>query len=360
MARRKILPMTMAKIEPPPPPPTVKLTVDAAALAHNWRTLDRMSGNAVAGAAVKADCYGLGVDTCIPVLSEAGARNFYVAHWSEVAAVARHVDPNSISVLHGVLNEQEAAYARAIGARPVINTPEQAQLWSQTGGGPCDVMVDTGINRLGISPDDISDPAIGALDIATLMSHLSSADEEADCNRQQRDLFARLAAQTKAQHYSLCNSAGIALGSAYHFDITRPGIALYGGVPRQEMDGQIRQVAYIQAIVMQIRQLEAGESVGYNGRFTAMGDHRVATVSLGYTDGFLRSRGTDGYLMHNDKMLKILGTVSMDMIIVDVSDAPDVQTGSWLDVPFNLPDAAQHSGLSQYELLTSIGPRLRR
>ena len=148
------------------PPATLRLTVDTAALAANWRALDALSGSASAGAAVKADAYGLGVDTCVPVLRDAGCTNFFVAHWSEVAAVAAHVPADQIAVLHGVLSEADCAYARSIGAVPVINSLEQAALWQATGGGRCHLMVDTGINRLGIAQGEVlvevnaADPSI--------------------------------------------------------------------------------------------------------------------------------------------------------------------------------------------------------
>ena len=132
------------------PPPTLRLRLDGEALATNWRTLDGLSGSAEAGAAVKADGYGLGVDGVVPVLREAGARTFFVAHWSEVSAVLRHVAPNQLSVLHGPIRPDDARFARETGVRPVINSLHQAALWRDSGGGPCDLMVDTGINRLGV------------------------------------------------------------------------------------------------------------------------------------------------------------------------------------------------------------------
>ena len=145
------------------PPSTLRLRLDAEALAHNWRALDRLSGQANAGAAVKADGYGLGVDNVVPVLRDAGARDFFVAHWSEAPAVLGHVDPACLAVLHGPLRAEDAQFARATGVRPVINSLLQAKLWVEAGGGPCDLMVDTGINRLGLPPAQIGDPLVAAL-----------------------------------------------------------------------------------------------------------------------------------------------------------------------------------------------------
>ena len=342
------------------PPPTLRLRLDSEALAANWRALDRLSGRASAGAAVKADAYGLGVDNVVPVLRGAGARDFFVAHWSEVPAVLRHVDPASLAVLHGPLRAEDARFARATGVRPVINSIRQARQWLEAGGGPCDVMVDTGINRLGLPMGELGDPAVAKLAIVTLMSHLASADEDVAQNAAQLALFEQAASTLPAQRLSLSNSAGIALGEGYAFDLTRPGLALYGGVPRAELAADIRQVAQPQAAILQMRDLQAGDSVGYNATFTAERPMRAATVSLGYADGFLRCWAGCGALRHGDALLPLLGRVSMDMVVVDCSAAPHLGEGDWLDVPYSLPEAAGRCGLSQYELLTLLGRRFRR
>jgi alanine racemase len=342
------------------PPPSLRLTVDAQALAANWRALDGLSGAARAGAAVKADCYGLGVDTCVPVLRDAGCETFFVAHWSEVAAVARHVPAEQIAVLHGPLSEVDCAYARKLGAVPVINSLEQAALWQATGGGPCHLMVDTGMNRLGIAAHEAGDPAIAALDIDILLSHLASADEDSAMNARQLAAFAGAASSIAHRRASLANSAGIALGTDYAFDLTRPGIALYGGVPRGELASVIRPVAVVEAAILQCRSLGSGDSVGYNALFTAERPMQVGTVSLGYADGFLRLRGPGNALFSHGRRLPILGKVSMDMVVVDLTAAPDLAMGDWLTVPWDINDAAQQNILSPYELLTTIGLRLRR
>ncbi len=345
---------------PPPPPPALRLRVDKAALAANWQALDALSGSARAGAAIKADCYGLGLDTCLPVLRDAGCAQFFVAHWSEVAAALRHVPAHQIAVLHGPLTGDDAAYAKATGAVPVINSLQQARIWAEAGGGLCHLMVDTGINRIGISPHEASDPVLAMLDIDLLMSHLASADADSVQNPRQLSALRVVAQQIPHQRLSLANSAGIALGADYACDLTRPGLALYGGVPRAELAGALQQVARIEAAVLQRRRIAAGASVGYNATFIARHDMDVAAVSLGYADGFLRSRGPGGALIRGDARLPILGKVSMDMVVVDCTAAPGLVAGDWLEVPFYLPDVAQQSTLSQYELLTTIGPRLRR
>ena len=345
---------------PPDPPRTLRLRVDSVALAANWSVLNRLSGSAEAGAAIKADGYGLGVGKVLPALVEAGAREFFVAHWSEVAELLGDVAPEQISVLHGPLSAGDAAYAQATGVRPVINSLRQAKLWLDAGGRRCDLMIDTGINRLGLPPDEIGDPLIVQLEVDVLMSHLASADEDSALNSVQLGRFREVCAAIPARRRSLANSAGIALGPDYAFDLTRPGLALYGGVARPELAMQIQQVAFPEAAIIQVRELQPGDSVGYNATFTATRPMRAATVSLGYEDGFLRCWGARGWLEHEGAKLPLLGKVSMDMVVVDLAAAPGLKEGDWLALPYALPEAAELSGLSQYELLTLLGERFSR
>ena len=338
------------------PPPSLRLTIDNQALADNWLALDRMSGTARAGAAVKADCYGLGVDRCVPVLWQAGCRDFFVAHWSEVPGVIAHVPANRVAVLHGPQTPEDAAFARETGVRPVIDSLRQARLWGEAGGGPCDLMIDSGINRLGIAPDELDDPAVQSLDVHTLLSHLACADEDVAMNARQLAVFRDCLPAISHRQASLANSAGIALGGDYAFDLTRPGLALYGGVPRPELAGRIAQVAYPQAALIQTRTIGAGVSVGYNATFTAPADMRIGVVSLGYADGILRS-WAGAHFLHGERKLPILGKVSMDMIVIDLDAAPELGEGDWVELPYHLPDAAQQTTLSQYELLTILGNR---
>ena len=341
----------------PAPPRTLRLRFDREALAANWRALDRLSGAAAAGAAVKAGGYGLGVDRVVPTLRDAGCTTFFVAHWSEVEPVLRHVPPQQVAVLHGPLCAQDAAFARATGVRPVINSLHQARVWLAGGGGACDLMLDTGINRLGLPPGEIGDAMVSRLEVETLMSHLASADEDSAQNEAQRGLFDELAGHVPHKRRSLSNSAGIGLGADYAYDLTRPGLSLYGGVPRPELAAHIRQVADPQAAVIQLRDLSPGDSVGYGATWTAERPTRAATVSLGYADGFLRCWAGKGELLWGEAALPLLGRVSMDMVVVDCTGAPELREGDWLDIPFELPAAAQRCGLSQYELLTTLGDR---
>ncbi|WP_410482816.1 alanine racemase [Sphingomonas sp. A2-49] len=335
----------------------LRLRIDCDALQANWRTLDRMSGAAACGAAIKADGYGLGAATVAATLAAAGCRDFFVATWDEAAAIAAQRLP--LSVLHGVRAE-DMAVARALAgiARPVLDTDAQVARWRDAGGGACDVMVDTGMNRLGVSPQAVREGLLDGLTIETLMSHLACADEDSPMNSRQQATFAALAGATGAQRMSLANSAGIALGADYAFDLTRPGLALYGGVPRREFAGEIRPVVTPEAQILQRRTVQAGDTVGYNATWTAPRATEVAIVNLGYADGYLRGFSDRGSAQGGT--VPVIGRVSMDLIALDVGAEPTLAEGDWIAIDFALPQASAASGLSQYELLTGLGRRYAR
>lgn len=342
------------------PTPALRLDLDHDALQSNWRALDRMSGRARAGAAVKADAYGLGVRTVVPLLQAAGCDDFFVAHWSEVRAVLDVARPASLSVLHGPLTDEDAAYARTTGAKPVINSLEQARRWLDSGGRRCDLMVDTGMNRLGVTLGELGEPVLAQLEVDVLLSHLVAAEEDTPLNAMQQERWHQALARVRHQRASLANSGGIALGEAYHGDLTRPGIALYGGVPRPEMASVLRQVVRPQTAILQVRHVEAGETIGYNATFTAPDAMRVGTIALGYADGYLRCWSDQGRFRAAGTTLPVLGRVSMDLTVVDLTHAPDVAEGDWITADYALPEAAATTGLSQYELLTLLGRRFGR
>ncbi len=338
----------------------LRLRLDGGALLSNWHWLAARSGGAACGAALKANGYGLGAVEVMRRLMGAGCRDFFVSNWGEAAVLEPLLDAGvSLSVLHGVRAE-DMARALASRARPVLCSPEQIARWRAAGGGACDVMVDTGMNRLGLDwRDDLSGLTAG-LEIETLLSHLASADEEEPFNAVQRDRFAALRGAVTAARYSLANSAGICLGSDYAFDLTRPGIALYGGIVRPEAVGHIRPVVSPQAQLLQRRTLGAGESVGYNRKFQAPRDGAVGILNIGYADGYLRGFSGKGGVSLNGTRLPVLGQVSMDLLAVDVTDCPEAREGAWLTIDYDLPQAARLSGLSQYELLTGLGARFDR
>ncbi|MXP25198.1 alanine racemase [Altererythrobacter indicus] len=339
------------------PVPNLRLHIDGDALARNWQRLNMLSGTASAGAAIKANAYGLGINSVAPILKEQGVRNYFVTHWCEAASLLRYVAANDISVLHGPQTSEEAQYAKSQGLRPVINSLSQAAIWLRAGGGVCDLMVDTGINRLGLDMSEIHDPILQKLDINLVLSHLACADEDHPLNAVQLDRARTAFRAINSVGKSLSSSAGIALGEPYHFDITRPGLALYGGIPRAEFEGVIEQVATPQAMVIMTRQVAQGATIGYNATFTAPRPMRVAIVSLGYADGFLRAWAGKAKFRYGGIDLPVLGKISMDMTVVDCSAAPDVAEGDWVSLPYNLAAASAATGLSQYELLTVLGER---
>ena len=347
-------------MHPDLPPSSLRLEIDRLALADNWRALDRLSGGAAAGAAVKADGYGVGARVVVPALLGAGCRDFFVAHWSEVPDVAAVADPASVAVLHGPASAADAAFARSTGVRPVINSLHQARLWLETGGGPCHLMVDTGMSRLGVPLAELGDPVVARLDVDILLSHLACAEEDVPLNAIQLDRWNAARAQVAHRRASLANSAGIALGAAYHGDLTRPGLALYGGVPCDALGGAIRQVVRPAAAIIQCRVLQPGDTVGYNATFTAPQQMRAGVISIGYADGYLRCWSGRGIALSDGRRLPVLGRVSMDMTILDLSAAPELAEGDWVTMDYDLPRAATTSGLSQYELLTLLGKRFSR
>ena len=335
----------------------LRLRLDAAALVANWRWLRRVSGTA-AGAAVKADGYGLGAREVMRRLGQAGCRDFFVSSWAEAEDLGPLPDGAELSVLHGVgPDDLEAALASP--ARPVLNTPAQVARWKQAAPGrPCDVMVDTGMNRLGLRADEVD--VLDDVVIDTLMSHLACADEDNVMNRVQRDRFAAVAAAVPAKRASLANSAGICLGRDYSFDLVRPGLALYGGVPREEAEAHISQVVFPEAEVVQRRTIKAGESCGYGATWVAPADTEAAIVNIGYADGYLRCFAGKGSASVDGKTLSLIGRVSMDLLILDSSAAPHLAEGDWVVMDYDLPAASVATGLSQYELLTGLSQRLER
>jgi alanine racemase len=327
-----------------------RLRLDGDALVANWSWLATQSGGAACGAAVKADGYGLGAQAVVARLSKAGCRDFFVATWDEAVALGPLPEGCALSVLHGV-REDDMGVAVASLAHPVLNTPSQVARWRETGR-PCDVMIDTGMNRLGLSASD----DVSGLNIDTLMSHLACADEDSAMNAAQLALFC--AVDVRAKRRSLANSAGICLGPDYALDLTRPGLALYGGIPRAEAAGHITQVAYPEAQIIQRRHVGAGDSIGYGAKFIAPRETEVAVLNIGYADGYLRAfagAGTAG-----QGRFALLGRVSMDLIAIDVGADPDLREGDWVDIDYDLPTASAATGLSQYELLTGLGARFKR
>ena len=335
----------------------LRLTIDRTAIQSNWRWLSERAG-VTAGAAVKADGYGLGARETVEALLETGCRDFFVSSWAEAEGLGNLPKDASLVVLHGV-GPDDGEATRHLPARPCLNTVEQVARWKEIAPDrPCDVMVDTGINRLGLRPAEID--ALDGLVIDTLHSHLACADEDDPLNEMQLERFRAVASAVPARRYAFANSAGICLGRDYSFDLVRPGLALYGGVPREEAKGNIRQVARVEAQIVQRRTIPEGESCGYGATFVAKEDVEAAILNIGYADGYLRGFSSRGSAFVGEHALPVLGRVSMDLVAVGCDAAPHLKEGDWVEVDYDLPSASQQSGLSQYELLTTLGSRFDR
>ncbi|MFN3930952.1 MAG: alanine racemase [Brevundimonas sp.] len=335
------------------------LTVDLNALAANFRTLEAVGGAPV-HPVVKADAYGLGAEACARRLAAEGARTFFVARVAEGERLraALGVGP-AIYVLDGCLTGR-APRLRGADLRPVLNTEAQLAEWRAAGGGACGVQIDTGMNRLGFGAGTAPEPFD---ELKLVMSHLACADDPAEpMNARQRDAFAAAAARYPGVLRSFANSGGVFLGESYAFDASRPGICLYGGGPEGRPDERIRPVATLTAEVLQLRDVPAGETVGYSRGFTATATTRIATVAAGYADGVLRSYSPRGAVAVAGTLRSIVGRVSMDVCAVDVTGL-DVAVGDRVELfggERMIDDAAAAAGTVAWELLTSIGSRVPR
>jgi len=322
----------------------LRLTVDRSAIQANWRWLADRSGVAT-GAAVKADGYGLGARETTEALIETGCRDFFVSTWAEAEALGNLPQDASLVVLHGV-GPGDVEAALRLPARPCLNTVEQVARWKEVAPGTaCDVMIDTCINRLGLRPTEIG--VLDGLEIDTLHSHLACADEDTAMNAMQLERFRAVVSAVPAKRYSMANSAGICLGRDYSFDLVRPGLALYGGIPRAEAEDNIRQVARVEAQIVQRRTIPEGETCGYGATFTAKEDTEAAILNIGYADGYLRGFSSHGSAFAGEYALPVLGRVSMDLIAVGVDAAPGLKEGDWVEIDYDLPSASKQSGIAQ-------------
>ena len=336
--------------------PTLRIDLDA--LAHNYREMRRLAPGADVGASVKADAYGLGVDSIVPRLVAEGCGTFWVATVEEGAEVRGLAPEADVHVLNGcVAGEVDAM--RAHGLRPVLSSPECVETWAGTVA-PCAVMFDTGMNRLGLPVGSAEAVAARGLDVVHVMSHLACADRvRHPMNAAQREAFERVWPHFPGAVRSLANSGGVYLGPDYHYDAVRPGIALYGGCAT-EGEQATRSVATVEATVLQVRNVAAGESVGYDATFVAKRPMRVAVVGLGYADGYPVELSNRGWGRFRGERLPVVGRVSMDLTCLDVGDS-GVGVGDAVEfIGDDLSATARAAGTIDYELLVRLGSRLRR
>lgn len=356
------------------------LTVDLGALAENWRILSRRVTPARCAAVVKADAYGLGASRVVRALLQAGCREFFVALVDEGIRLRESLQgawPHDarLHVLHGALPGAEDD-CLAHDLVPVLNSVDQVVRWQALARRegralPAALQVDTGMARLGLAPaalGRLAEAVDGLAGIATtlVMSHLVSAEEpDHPVNRRQLELFRPWRERFPAALGCLANSSGIFLGEDYHFDLVRPGAALYGVAPVTGQANPMRPVVRVQARMIQWRELAAGEAVGYNHTWQARRATRVATVSVGYADGYLRSSSNRSHLRFGGVAVPLVGRVSMDTVTVDVTaiDAASLTPGAMFDVVDDVQDVnrlAAEASTNAYEILTSLGTRYRR
>lgn len=338
-----------------------QLTISTRALADNYRLLQKKVGPScqVAGV-VKANGYGLGVDVVVPALEEAGCAFFYVAQ-PEEALVVRSFTEAPIAVLGGMPDDASKLY-RHNNLIPVLNTPRAVETC------PSDLNaiwhIDTGMNRLGLEISDVPDLLAKHAAPSMVMTHFSSSDEaDVAPSQKQVALFDSVAPQSVP--HSVCNSSGIFRNQLWHRQQVRPGMALYGLNPTPETANPMSAVVGLKTRILQIRNAKAGESAGYNRTYTLPKNARLATVGLGYADGFLRSGSNRASLYWNGQACPIVGRVSMDLIIVDISGLAGIlpQEGHWLDVIGPSQDAdhlANGLGTIGYEVLTQLSSRAER
>ncbi len=351
------------------------LTIDLGALTDNYRQLFARAGEARIGAVVKADAYGLGAVQVSAPLYTAGCRHFFVALAREAFDLRPHLPADAaLYVLNGLPEGCEATCADQ-GIIPVLNSPRQIARWTETAKTrgqrlPAVVQFDTGMARLGLSPEETralaaSPEIVAPLDVKFIMSHLACADTPDNAaNAEQLVHMREISALFPGIPVSFANSGGLFLGSDFLQNLTRPGIALYGGAPNDSGPNPMRPVVGLHVAVIQTRTVPAGTQIGYGGIYTAPHDMRLATISAGYADGLPRSLSPRGAAWCGDIRLPIIGRISMDSLMLDISALPhDLPAGSFVELigPHqSLDTLAADAGTISYEILTVLGRRFYR
>ncbi len=346
-----------------------RLTVDLDALADNYATLKAQSAAEVAPV-VKADAYGLGIEAAAARLWAEGSRRFFVARIGEGQQLRRVLkSPEATIYVFDGCPPGAAAPLKGAGLTPVLNSLGQIEAWREGGGGAAALMLDTGLNRLGLPAEEVqalaADSArLADVEIALVMSHLACADQPSHpMNRLQRDRFEALASFFPAARRSLAASDGLFLGPQFAFDMVRTGVCLYGGGPEGRPDPRIRPVVTFEAPILQVRALNPGDTAGYGAAFTAERPMQAAVVAVGYADGVLRAAFPKAYGSFAGRRLPVVGRISMDLTLFDVTDLPDARPGAMIEIigaNVLLDDAAKAAGTIAYELLTRLGGRAER
>jgi alanine racemase len=351
------------------------LTIDTGALARNYSQLVATGAADEVAAVIKADGYGLGAAIVGPALWEAGARLFFVAHLDEGLDLRQILPQARIGILNGLMPGCEADYDQA-SLMPVLNHPGEIQRWSRWcesigARRPAFIHLDTAMNRLGLTWQEqealAADPAsLGTISVAGYLSHPSSADDAASpVLDRQRAAFDAIRAQLPSAPGRIANSPAMFRQAGRGLDIARPGCALYGVNPTPEADNPMECVISLHARVLQVRSVRRGDAVGYGGTATADRPMTIATLAIGYADGYLRSIGNRGKMVVNGEEVPVMGRVSMDLTTVDVTDLPlsGLAAGDWVEaigpgMPVDRVAAA--AGTIGYEILTDLGRRYHR
>ena len=337
------------------------LTIDLSAIVANWRALNALSGPHVeTGAVIKADAYGLGAATVGPALANAGVKIFFVAQAEEAVALREAIGPDPVIYsFSGLMQGDESAVA-AHGMVPVLNSAQQVKDFSaKLKGHPCAIQLDTGMNRLGMGTVEAASVGLDilALNPQLAMSHLACADEPLHLmNAAQLAAFTAMTLAMPNTPKALSATGGILLGAPYHFNLTRPGIGLYGGLPFKNA----RPVVELSLPIVQVRDVRPGEAVGYGAAWVATRPTKIATVSGGYADGILRA-AKNFNLYAGSTPCPVVGRISMDLLTVDVTDLKEMPPSlSLLNASQTVDVLAEKAGTIGYEILTSLGRRYQR
>ncbi len=342
-----------------------ELSINLEALAANYHFLVEQSAPSECAAVVKANAYGLGLRAVTRTLEKAGCKTFFVATLDEGLAL-RNITKKTIYVFAGVTEENNIALTEA-SLRPVLNSIQQVELWNSRG--PAALHLDTGMNRLGISKKDFLKLSAGiangnVIKPTLILSHLACADEpDNDLNFRQLKKFQALRPTLQSSPRSLSASSGIFLGPKYHFEMVRPGYALYGGNPTKNRPNPMRAVINLKARILQCREVTRGETVGYGATFRSDKRRQIATIAIGYADGYLRASAQTAYVSIKGVLAPVAGRISMDLISVDITGIEGVKPGDWAEIigsTISVDDLAKCAGTIGYELLTTLGPRHKR